>query len=61
MIAHLVAGLIKKTQCNSIDCIKMNQYFPKPYESFGGDIKVKVDWSNHATKIDIKMFRILIP
>ena len=32
----------------------MSQYFPKPYESFVGDIKVKVDLSNYATKIDIK-------
>ena len=32
----------------------MNQYFPKPYEPFGGDINVKVDVSNYATKADIK-------
>ena len=32
----------------------MNQYFPKLYESFGGDINVKVDLSNYATKADIK-------
>ena len=32
----------------------MSQYFPKPYEPFSGDINVKVDWSNHATKTDIK-------
>ena len=32
----------------------MNQYFPKPYEPFGGDISVKVDLSNYATKADIK-------
>ena len=32
----------------------MNQSFPKPYESFGGDINVKVDLSNYATKADIK-------
>ena len=29
-------------------------YFPKPYEPFGGDINVKVDRSNYATKADIK-------
>ena len=29
-------------------------YFPKPYEPFGRDIKVKVDLSNYATKTDIK-------
>ena len=32
----------------------MSQYFPKPYESFGGDINVKVDVLNYATKADIK-------
>ena len=32
----------------------MSQYFPKPYEPFGGDIHVKVDLSNYATKADIK-------
>ena len=28
----------------------MSKYFPKPYEPFGGDINVKVDLSNYATK-----------
>ena len=32
----------------------MSQYFPKPYAAFSGDIKVKVDLSNYATKADIK-------
>ena len=32
----------------------MSQYFPKPYEPFGGDINVKVDLSNYTTKADIK-------
>ena len=32
----------------------MSQYFPKPYEPLGGDINVKVDLSNYATKADIK-------
>ena len=32
----------------------MSQYFSKPYEPFGGDINVKVDASNYATKADIK-------
>ena len=31
----------------------MSQYFPKPYEAFG-DINIKVDLSNYATKTDIK-------
>ena len=32
----------------------MGQYFPKPYEHFGGNINVKVDLSNYATKTDLK-------
>ena len=32
----------------------MSQYFPKPYEPFGGHINVKVDLSNYVTKTDIK-------
>ena len=32
----------------------MSQYFPKPYKPFGGDINVKVDLTNYATKADIK-------
>ena len=32
----------------------MSQYFPKPYEPFGGDINVKVDLSIYAAKADIK-------
>ena len=32
----------------------MSRYFPKPYEPFGGDISVKVDLSNYATKTDLK-------
>ena len=32
----------------------MSQYFPKPYETFGGDINVTVDLYNYATKDDIK-------
>ena len=48
MIILLIVGLIKKT------LYKMSQYFPKPYESFDGDINVKIDLSNYATKDDIK-------
>ena len=48
MIILLIVGLIKKT------LYKMSQYFPKPYEPFGGDINVTVDLSNYATKDDIK-------
>ena len=34
--------------------IKMSQYFPKPFRNFGGNINVKVDLSNYATKTDLK-------
>ena len=32
----------------------MSQYLPKPYEPFDGDINVKVDLSNYATKTDLR-------
>ena len=32
----------------------MSQYFPKPFRGFGGNINVKVDLSNYATKTDLK-------
>ena len=32
----------------------MSQYFLEPYEPFRGDINVKVDLSNYATKTDLK-------
>ena len=32
----------------------MSQFFPKLYEPFGGDINVKIDLSNYATKAGIK-------
>ena len=32
----------------------MSQCFPRPYEPFGGDINVKVDLSNDATKTYLK-------
>ena len=32
----------------------MSQYFPKPFGRFGGNINVKVDMSNYATKTDLK-------
>ena len=32
----------------------MSQYLPKPCEPFGGDINVKVDLSNYATKTDLE-------
>ena len=56
VIVHLIAGLIKNIQCDSIgcNCIKMSRYFPKLYKPFGRNIKVKVDLSNYATKADTK-------
>ena len=47
MIILLIVGLIKKT------LYKMSQFFPKPYEPFAGNINVRVDLSNYATKADI--------
>ena len=32
----------------------MGQYFPEPYESFRGDINVKLDLSDYATKTNLK-------
>ena len=32
----------------------MSQYFPKTFRSFGGNINIKVDLSNYATKTDLK-------
>ena len=49
MIIHLIVGLIKKKPH-----IKMSQYFPKPFRRFLGNINVKVDLSNYATKTDLK-------
>ena len=40
---------------NFIDYTYKNEsIFSKTYEPFGGDINVKVDLSNYATKTDIK-------
>ena len=36
----------------------MSQYFPKPYEPFGGDIYVKADLSNYETKTDLKTYHM---
>ena len=48
MIVLLIVGLIKKIY-------KMSQYFPKPFRSLGGNINVKVDLSNYATKTNLRM------
>ena len=34
--------------------LKMTEYFSKPYEPFGGEINVTVDWSNRTTRADLK-------
>ena len=38
----------------TIPLYKMSQHFPKLYEPFNGDINVKSDISNFATKTGIK-------
>ena len=47
-IVVLIVGLIKKT------FIKMSQYFPKKFRSFGGNINVKIDLSNYGIRTDLK-------
>ena len=32
----------------------MSQYFPKPYDRFNRNVKLKLDLSNFATKADLK-------
>ena len=59
MIICLIAELIRKTLLNaillnSISLYKLSQYFPKSYGRFDGDISVKLDSSNYATKADLK-------
>ena len=44
-IIRLMVRLINKMQCSSY--IKLGEYLPKPYGSFGGDISVKLDFSNY--------------
>ena len=38
----------------------MSEYFSKPHEPFGGDISVKLDLPNYATKADLKRQQELI-
>ena len=42
-------GLIKKMLYRQY--MKMDRYYPKPYKPFGGDIGVKLDLLNYATKM----------
>ena len=58
MIIHLIAekrlSIILYIFKKRFYVIKMSQYFAKPYQPLGGDINVKADLSNYATKADIK-------
>ena len=38
----------------------MSQYIPKPFRSFGGNMNVKVDLSNYATKTDVQKVAMLM-
>ena len=42
----------KRSSCKQR--IKVSHYFLKPFRNFGGNINVKVDLSNNATKTDLK-------
>ena len=53
MIIHLIARLIKMTLYENESTLS------KPYEHFGEDINVKIDFSNYATKSDIKNISIV--
>ena len=35
-------------------CIKLSQYFPKPFRISVGNVKVKVEFLNYATKTESK-------
>ena len=48
MIIILIAELMKKA------LYIMSYYFIKPYDRFGGNVKVKLDFSNYAAKADLK-------
>ena len=52
VIIHLIVGLVKMI-LNDLLCVKMSQYFTKPYEPFDGDINVKADLLNYAKKADL--------
>ena len=32
----------------------MSDYFPEPYDHFGGNVNLKVDLSDYATEADLK-------
>ena len=47
MTIQLIAGLMKKT------LYKMSQYFPKPYDGFGKNVKVEFELSSYTAKADL--------
>ena len=47
-IINLIVGLTKKT------LYKMSQYLPKPYRTFGVNVKIELDLSSYTTKTDLK-------
>ena len=49
MIILLIVGSIKKT------FYKMSQYFPKPYRTFGGNLKVVLVLSSYARTAELKI------
>ena len=53
-IVELVKKILNKFFLNEIISLQMSQHFPKPFKSFGENIKVKVGLSNYATKADLK-------
>ena len=61
MIIPLIDRSIKKILLNEIllnkilsnPLCKRSQYFLKPYDCFGGNVKVELDLSNYATKDDM--------
>ena len=51
-IIHSIVGLTKR---HIIDVLyKTSQYFPKPYDCYGGNVKFKLDLSNYAKSADLK-------
>ena len=54
MIILLTVGLIKKMLLNETLSYKMSRNFPKPYDRFGGNVKVELDLSNYGAKADLK-------
>ena len=49
MIILLIVGSIKKT------FYKMSQYFPKPYRTFGGNLKVVLVLSSYTRTAELKI------